>query len=319
MNKEWDIDKARETLGEEQDLNKHIQPILYRPYDKRFIFYHDALVARRTIKVMHHLLAGDNVAMCVGRAGQAVGDPTWNIVSISETIANLNLFRRGGICVFPLYCYPEQGGQRDPNISQQFLGEVRRHLTYEIDHDSEMRFIPDGKGDCNTTIGPADIFYYIYAILHTPGYRKRYADQLKIDYPHIPLTTNRSLFQKLVLFGEQLAALHLLQSEDVTLPDFPVSNNLLVEEVRWAEVDQRVWINPTQYFSLVPREVWEFRVGGHQPAKKWLTDRKSRILTYDEIQHYRRICGALEKTLNVMEDIDSTIAEHGGWPLENKA
>ena len=319
MSNDWDINKARETLHSEPNLEKYIQRFLRFPFDERYIFYHDDLVTRSRKNVMKHLLAGDNMAMCVGRAGQVVGDTTWNIVSISKTIANLNVFRRGGNLVFPLYCYPEQGGQRDPNISQQFLGEVRQHLTYEIDHDSEMRFIPDGKGDCNTTIGPADIFYYIYAILHAPGYRKRYADQLKIDYPHIPLTTNRSLFQKLVLFGEQLAALHLLQSEDVTLPDFPVSNNSLVEEVQWAEVDQRVWINPTQYFSLVPREVWEFRVGGHQPAKKWLTDRKSRILTYDEIQHYRRICGALEKTLNVMEDIDSTIAEHGGWPLENKA
>ncbi len=316
---EWNISRARETLRAEQDLNRYIQPILYRLYDEQFIFYHDDLVARPRKEVMSNLIAGKNVAMCVGRAGQAVGDATWNIVSISKTIVDLNIFRRGGNLVFPLYCYPEQGGQRDPNISQQFLGEVRQHLTYEIDHDSEMRFIPDGKGDCNTTIGPADIFHYIYAILHAPGYRKRYADQLKIDYPHIPLTTNRSLFQKLVLFGEQLAALHLLHSENVTLPIFPISGNPHVERVRWTEVDQRVWINPTQYFSPVPREVWEFRVGGHQPAKKWLTDRKSRILTYDEIQHYRRICGALEKTLNVMEDIDSTIAEHGGWPLENKA
>ena len=319
MSNDWDINKAQESLHAEENLEKYIQRFLRFPFDERFIFYQDDLIARPRRKLMNHLLAGENIAICIGRAGQAVGDPIWNLVSISKTIANLNIFRRGGSRVFPLYCYADQGGQRDHNLTQQYWEEVCRHLNYENEQATALRFIHYGKGDCNTTIGPADIFHYIYAILHAPGYRKRYADQLKIDFPHIPLTTNRSLFQKLVLFGEQLAALHLLQSEDVTLPDFPVSNNSLVEEVRWAEVDQRVWINPTQYFSLVPREVWEFRVGGHQPAKKWLTDRKSRTLTYDEIQHYRRICGALEKTLNVMEDIDSTIAEHGGWPLENKA
>ncbi len=319
MNKEWNIDKARETLRSEQDLNKHIQPFLYRPYDERFIFYHDALVARRTVKVMRHLLAGENVAMCVGRAGQAVGDAIWNLVSVSKRIANLNLFRRGGIVVFPLYSYGEQGGHRLHNLSQQYWEEVCRHLNYEIEHAAELRFIHHGKGDCNTTIGPADIFHYIYAILHAPGYRKRYADQLKIDFPHIPLTTNCSLFQKLVLLGEQLVESQLFQSEDVNLPSFPVTGNVHVEEIRWTEVDQRVWINLTQYFAPIPRDVWEFRVGGHQPARKWLKDRNSRTLSFDEIQHYRHICGALEKTLKVMEDIDNTIAEHGGWPLKNEA
>ena len=89
MNNEWDIDEARKSLRAEQDIEKYIQPILYRPYDERFIFYHDALVARRTIRVMHHLLAGDNMALCVGRAGQAVGDATWNLISISKTICQI--------------------------------------------------------------------------------------------------------------------------------------------------------------------------------------------------------------------------------------
>ena len=319
MNKEWDIDGARESLRSEQNLEKHIQPILYRPYDERLIFYHDALVARRTIKVMRHLLDRENVAMCVGRAGQAVGDATWNIVSISKTIANLNLFRRGGTVVFPLYHYAKQGGYRHYNIAEPFLEEVCRHLNYEVNPSVALRFISDGKGDLHTTIGPEDIFHYIYAILHAPAYRQRYADQLKIDFPHIPLTTNRTLFQELTALGAQLVTLHLLQSEDINLPDFPESGNSEVEEVRWTEIDRRVWINSTQYFAPIPREVWESRVGGHCPAQKWLTDRKSRTLTFDDIQHYRRICGALDKTIEIMEDIDNIIAEHGGWPLENKA
>ena len=318
MSNDWDINKARVSLRAEQNLTEYMQRFLRFPFDKRFIFYHDGLVARTRKEVMKHLLAGENLAMCVGRTGQATGDATWNIVSVTKTIVNYNLFRRGGTRVFPLYCYAEQGGQRSPNISQQFLEEVCRHLNYETDPADAMRFIHDGKGDSDTTIGPSDIFHYIYAILHAPGYRKRYADQLKIDFPHIPLTTDRALFQKLASFGEQLKRLHLFQSEDVNLPDFPEGGNSEVEEIRWSEVDQRVWINSTQYFAPIPREVWEFRVGGHCPAEAWLTDRKSRILTFDEIQHYRCICGALDNTVKIMEDIDNTIAEHGGWPLENK-
>ena len=319
MNNEEDINRARESLRTEQNLKKYIQPILYFPFDRRFIFYHDALVDRSRKRVMTHFLADENVALCIGRAGQAVGNDTWNLISISKTIVDYNIFRRGGARVFPLYCYTEQGGQRHHNMSQQFLEEVRRHLNYEINSNDAIRFIPDGKGDGNTTIGPEDIFYYIYAILHAPEYRCRYADQLKIDFPHIPLTTNRALFHKLTSLGEQLVTLHLLQGENTNLPDFPESGDSKVEEVRWTEIDQRVWINSTQYFAPIRREAWEFRVGGHSPAEKWLTDRKSRTLTFDEIQHYRRVCGALDKTVKIMENIDNTIAKHGGWPLENKA
>lgn len=317
---EWNISKARELLRNEQNIEKYIQPILHFPFDERFIFYHDGLVARPSKAVMRHLLAGENVAMCVGRAGEAVGDATWNLVSISKTMTDLNVFRRGGTPVFPLYRYTEQGDHRLHNISQPFVEAVCRHLNYEIDPAEAMHFIPDGKGDVPTTIGPEDIFHYIYAILHARTYRQRYADQLKIDFPHIPLTTHRALFQELVSLGEQLIETHLLQSEHTScLPEFPEGGNSEVKAVRWSEVDQHVWINSTQYFAPIRREIWEFRVGGHCPAKKWLTDRKSRILTFDEIQHYRRICSALDKTVKTMEDIDDTIAEYGGWPLENKA
>ena len=318
MNNELDINRARESLQTEQNLEKHMRPILHFPFDGRFIFYHDALVGRSRKKVMTHLLAGDNVAMCVGRAGQAVGDAAWNLVYISKTIVDYNIFRRGGARVFPLYRYAERVGQRLHNMAQPFLEEMCRHLNYEVNPSIALRFVSDGKGDLHTTIGPEDIFHYIYGILHASGYRRRYADQLKIDFPHIPLTTNRALFQSLTSLGEQLVTSHLLQSEGINPPDFPERGNSEVEEVRWTETDQRVWINATQYFAPIPREVWEFRVGGHNPAEKWLTDRESRTLTFDEIQHYRRICGALGKTVKIMEDIDNTIAEHGGWPLETK-
>ena len=91
-----------------------------------------------------------------------------------DNLPNLNLFRRGGIVVFPLYYYAEQRGQKRHNMEQQFLKEVCQHLNYEIDTADAIRFTPNGKGDLDTTIGPENIFYYIYAILHAPTYRQRY-------------------------------------------------------------------------------------------------------------------------------------------------
>ena len=77
----------------------------------------------------------------------------------------------------------------------------------------------------------------------------------------------------------------------------------------------RVWINATQYVEGVPPEVWEFHIGGYQVCEKWLKDRKGRKLSYDDQETYQRIVAALAETMRLMDDIDETIEEHGGWPL----
>ncbi len=82
------------------------------------------------------------------------------------------------------------------------------------------------------------------------------------------------------------------------------------------EVAGRVYINKTQYFEGVPLAVWEFHVGGYQVCQKWLKDRKGRTLSFDDTKHYQRIVAALAETITLMERIDETIEEHGGWPLQ---
>jgi len=77
----------------------------------------------------------------------------------------------------------------------------------------------------------------------------------------------------------------------------------------------RVYINNTQYFEGVPLEVWEFHVGGYQVCEKWLKDRKGRVLTYDDLEHYQNIVAALAETIRLMDEIDEVIEEHGGWPI----
>ena len=77
----------------------------------------------------------------------------------------------------------------------------------------------------------------------------------------------------------------------------------------------RVWINPDQYFEGVESDTWAFAIGGYRPAEKWLKDRKHRILSFNDIAHYRRICAALAETLSTMRQVDQTIETHGGWPI----
>ena len=228
--------------------------------------------------------------------------------------------------VFPLYLYPNPNkkdtlfassepidapGGRRPNLSPAFIADITAKL--------KLRFVPDGKGDLQETLGPEDIFDYMYAVFHAPMYRTRYAEFLKIDFPRLPLTSDAELFRQLCCLGTRLVGLHLMEQFGTALPSYPAEGNNVMEKLEYQEahddVAGRIYINKQQYFDGVPREVWEFHVGGYQVCQKWLKDRKGRTLSFEDMRHYKRIVAALAETMTLMERIDEVIEEHGGWPL----
>ena len=306
---QWEYGRAKRELALGA-WRERIEPILYRPFDIRTTVFDGNVAVHRRERVMRHMLAGPNLGLCVGRAGQVVGSSIWDIVSVSRCPSDFNLFRRGGNCLFPLYIHPSTY-RREPNINQDFIKTLSAAIG--------LAFIPDGMGDLETTFGPEDVFHYVYAILHSPEYRRRYADFLKSDFPRIPLTNDRALFTKLVNLGKQLADLHLMETEGENTPTFPVVGSNRMEKLRYAPPNDglpgRVWINRDQYFEGVTPKTWTFAIGGYRPAEKWLKDRKDRVLSFNDITHYRTICAALAETPYIMTRIDEVIAAHGGWPL----
>ena len=66
----------------------------------------------------------------------------------------------------------------------------------------------------------------------------------------------------------------------------------------------RVYINPTQYIGGVSTTAWTHYIGGYQPAQKWLKDRRGKKLNYDEVKHYIKIIATLDRTAQIMQDID---------------
>jgi hypothetical protein len=322
----WDIGQARSMLKKRLDVG-YIRRVMYRPVDTRFVYYEETLVARLNIRVMQHL-EFNNCAIVLGRQGEATGADVWDVLIASNTLVDQNIFRRGGGTVFPLYLYPDpdkkntlfdantpssaRGGRR-PNLSAAFIADCSKRIG--------MRFVEDGKGDLRETFGPEDVFQYMYAVLHAPTYRTRYAEFLKIDFPRLPLTSNAELLRELCALGERLIGLHVMEQFGRDLPVYPVEGNNLVEKIEHrvpeGEAEQgRVYINKTQYFDGMQPEVWEFHVGGYQVCHKWLKDRKGRVLSYEEIRHYQRVVAALAGTIALMERIDEAIEESGGWPLQ---
>lgn len=156
-------------------------------------------------------------------------------------------------------------------------------------------------------MSPEDILDYIYAVLHSPNYREKYKEFLKIDFPRVPYPKDVKTFKKLVAFGNELRSLHLLESPTVNqfVTAFSTTGSDTVEKIVFKE--NKVYINKEQFFGNVPEVAWNFYIGGYRPAQKWLKDRKGRTLDNADIEHYQQMIVALTETSRIMEEIDKVL------------
>jgi len=331
--RDWSLSRSRQILRDRDNWRQCIKPYLYRPFDHRVICYAGELIEFPRPAVMRNMVVS-NIALVSVR--QLVAD-TFRHVYVTRALGDGNAISpssREYNHYFPLYLYSETKkqepvkrggiavtlalfesqpgyGTRKPNLATEFVSAVANKLV--------LTFVPDAKGDLEGTFGPEDIFHYMYAVFHSPTYRERYAEFLKIDFPRLPLTSDLGLFRALAEKGEELVALHLMESPALDHPivKFPVKGSSEVEKVRYAEPAEGrpglVYINKAQYFEGVEREVWEFHIGGYQVLEKWLKDRKGRTLSYDDVSHYGRIVVALKETIRLMGEIDGLIPS---WPIE---
>jgi hypothetical protein len=182
----------------------------------------------------------------------------------------------------PVFDHPSEGGE---------------FATPPVDHPSE-----------GGEFAPIDILDYIYAVLHSPTYREKYKEFLKIDFPRVPYPKNQETFWQLVKLGGAIRQIHLLESIPIAIgiekyiTQYPIEGSNVVGKTKYQ--DGKVYINDTQYFENVPQVAWEFYIGGYQPAQKWLKDRKERKLEFDDILHYQKIIVALSETDRLMKEIE---------------
>ena len=310
--RDWKLPNARYALQEQKDWENNINSYFYRPFDIRSIYYSGDLIELPRTEVMRHLLKRGNIALLTMRG---IRTEKYEHIFITNTLTNKDAVSIEDSCnVFPLYLYPKEGEMqfgegRHPNLNPEFIKTFSVKL--------KLKFIENGKGDLEQTFGPDDIFNYAYAVFHSPTYRTRYSEFLKIDFPRLPLTSDKVLFKALTAKGVVLVALHLLESPllNTFITKYPVTGDHQVEKVIYDEKTQRVCINKTQYFEGVPPSVWNFHIGGYQVCEKWLKDRQKAHLKLrgDDIQHYQKIVVALKETISLMAKIDEMIP---WWPVE---
>lgn len=276
------------------------QSYLYRPFDLKWINYDLQKVSRHRYDVMRHFVGKNNVGLICIRNNRDNNDTYF----ITDRLADKTVISpKDNASVFPLYLYKENMGkeERIVNFNKEVYETIAKGLNYLPCYDDNI--LVDPTSEYNGVLYPQDLFDYIYAVLHSPSYRERYKEFLKIDFPRIPYPIDSEKFRYLVEKGEELRKLHLM--EDIpskTGITFPVAGSLQVDCYRWQ--DNRVYINSEQYFEGVPESAWNFYIGGYQPAQKWLKDRKGMTLSFEDVKHYGNIIYVLQQTERIMRGIE---------------
>lgn len=314
--KGWDVQRARAEL-KHIDIPKRVIRTNYRPFDSRWIFFDSTLVWGRSWPTMKHV---------VGHAGNPTLLATrmtkdqWDVWVARTVSSHKAMSAYDTNSVFPLYLAEDSETSQRSLVSEQHINFSAPFLKSLA---SALSLQPTGPQGLPTSLTPEDIFNYIYAVFHSPGYRTRYAEFLKIDFPRVPLTGSHELFRALAKLGCELVALHLLESPKLEKPitEFIGKGR---EVVKVGYTEGTVWIDAggskakttagTSGFHGVPEDVWNFHIGGYQVCEKWLKDRKGRTLTKQDIAHYHKIVIALSETIRLMAEIDKVIDQHGGWP-----
>lgn len=293
---EW-LKIARQGISQNVQWENDLISCSYRPFDNRPCYFSNVIMDRPRRELLDHVAGREN--FCLNTLRQTKAD-SWKHSIVSDCPAPAVYVEvKDGSNIFPLYLYPDRNEitqERRANFSSEFLKDLATKLS--------------------DTPTPEAIFYYIYAVFHSPTYRRRYAEFLKIDFPRVPLTRNLALFQQLAVYGEELVALHLMKSPqlDTLITQFDGGNDPVVDAGHPKYVKGKVVINKKgDGFNGIPEEVWNFYVGGYQVCQKWLKDRKGRTLSPEDITHYQRIVVALQETIRLMQQIDEAIP---GWPIQ---
>lgn len=305
----WKLPAARRRLAEESDWQRHIRTCWYRPGDRRWIFWTPWMIDWPRQEVMRHMHAGNVALVC--RRQMLRGQPC-NFFWVADDIVIDGYIRsdnRGSESIFPLW-------DRSPDLSEPRLQGTANFTpavlcAVETKLNRKFKQYPAARSRYEH-FHAHDLLHYIYAIFHCPTYRKRYAEQLRIDFPRFPLPNSPETFWKLASHGEELVRLHLLQGESAKFESHETES--LTVAPGWPKFsDGRVFTSAVQSMGPIERAAWEFRVGAHQVLCKWLKDRRGRTLSEADMQTYCQLADAVTRTVDAMKEIDNRVHQEGGW------
>lgn len=273
---QWNYERAKRELAS-VNLDTHLVPVLYRPFDERWTVWDRNVAVHRRERVSRHF-AKSNIGLITTR----VTKDEDTVFCTPHVIDHKAASAYDISYVFPLYL---TDGENRENLSQNFRGFINSRYDHHYT--------------------PEEILGYIYAVLHAPAYRARYAEFLRVDFPRVPFPEAADDFEALSEFGWALIRAHLLRELPRRgLAAYHGRGDHNVEAVRYSPAERAIAINKTQSFRPVPQNVWGFHIGGYQVLDKYLKSRKGRVLSLGEIEHVGAVADSLAFTIDKMARID---------------
>ncbi|PDX53480.1 DNA methyltransferase [Helicobacter pylori] len=308
--RDWRLEYAiKDVKANANNLEKYIVLCQYRPFDFYYTYYtgkSKSFIAYPRGEVFKHMLPTHptnpktpnqmhkNVALNTPRQLKN-NDKSWTQCFISSNINDQGLSSgsNGAGVNYPLYQF------NNPNYTENFTPEFRSFIDKHYSHHFE----------------PLEVLGYIYALLYSPNYRKRYEDFLKADYPKILFTKNKDLFRALSLLGIELIGLHVLNKESLNhsfnkLKDTNISESFykeahdrIIKKPSHNEPEQRLYINHSAYFRGVSQEIHDYRIGGYGVLDKYLKSHKNEPCDFDHVSSIIKVIACtieIQKTLGFL-------------------
>ena len=288
------IDCLNQAKKEVENNEGYKTKIHYRPFDFRNIYYtssSNGCIGRPRYDIMKHIINKKNKNIGIVFPRQVSGVYGFQHVLVSEFIIE------GGITnsrtyFAPLYLYEENSA-----------GEFKLDSSCKPNWtDSFKEFLKNYISD-----NPKEILNYIYAILYSPTYRENYKEDLKYDYPRIPFTKDKKIFDRLQKLGGELIDLHLLKKVPQSNAGYPNKGEHKISYSKYNEEEKRLYINEKQYFENVKKEVYNYSIGGYKPIEKYIKARE--ILNLKDISHLIKVIAVIERTILLQEEIDKVWRE----------
>lgn len=186
-------------------ISKFVKKIKYRPFDDRLVFFHEDVVASRSLPTMSHMLDGTNLGLL---ASSSWTTPQRFSVGVSKSIAEMKSGTHDrGTTLFPLYVAGGEANTKVHNFSSEFVRNWMQGTGLVIADSDDT-----GREDC---VHPKQVLYWLYALFHSLEYRKRFSATLAQSFPVILVPANKPVFFAVAELGRRLVSLHLLDEAEM--------------------------------------------------------------------------------------------------------
>ncbi|HMF30001.1 MAG TPA: type ISP restriction/modification enzyme, partial [Candidatus Lokiarchaeia archaeon] len=273
-----------------------VEPYLYRPFDVRWVYY-DSSLWTRGVPAIKKECRGNILFLCA----KIVNDAQWAHVFVARIFPDVIALSNSSsenCYVFPLQILRK--GASSWNLTAEYIAYLEE-MGIKLNPEDEINAIT-----------------YVYAMLSSAAYRKRYQSLLCIgDFPRVPLVQNPEFFTNMCELGRELIRLHFNPADAKVWVD--ISHNIQDGDQvapKYPQFDgRRILIAPEKGFYPVTQAMWDYKVGKYQVCRTWGNSRVGRPLTSTEIQNYLSTLQIISQSIILVEKIDNAIANYGGFPL----